>query len=81
MFELYTERAQQLSKMATGEEKAFVVLEFHSHQSVITVQRHFRTKLKKEASRRVPTPIGDSMSNLKLQDASGSVALGRVIRK
>ena len=49
VFELYTERAQQLSKMATGEEKAFAVLEFHSHQSVVTVQRHFRTKFEKDA--------------------------------
>lgn len=35
--------------MATGEEKAYAVLEFHSTQSVITVQRHFRTKFEKDA--------------------------------
>lgn len=34
--------------MATGAEKAYVVLEMHSHQSVITVQRHFRTKFNKD---------------------------------
>ena len=48
VFELHTERSQQLSKMATGEEKAFAVLEFHSYQSVITVQRQFRTKFEKD---------------------------------
>ena len=31
MFELYTEKAQKLSKMATGEEKAYDVLEFNSY--------------------------------------------------
>ena len=46
LFELYTEKAQQISKMTTGEEKVFAVLEFHSHQSDITVQRCFRTKYK-----------------------------------
>ena len=34
--------------MATGEEKAYAVLEFHSLRSAITVQRHFRTKFHKE---------------------------------
>ena len=29
--------------------------------------------------RRVPTPFGDGMCNLKLQDASGSVVVGRMI--
>ena len=78
MFEVYSERAQHLSKMATGEEKAFAMLEFHSHQFVIIVQRHFRTKFEKYAP--CATPFGDGMRNLKLQDASGSVAVGRIIR-
>ena len=49
VFELYTEMAQQLSNMATGEGKEFAVLEFHSHQSVIAVRRHLRTKFEKDA--------------------------------
>ena len=71
VFELYTQRAQQFSKMATGEEKAFAVFEFHSHRSIITVQRHFRTKFEKDV--RVPTPFGDDKRNLKLQDPSVKV--------
>ena len=44
VFEFYAEKAQQLPKMATGEEKALGVLQFNSNHSVITVERHFRTK-------------------------------------
>ena len=43
------EREHQLPNMTTGEEKAFAVLEFHSDQSVITVERHFRTMFEKDA--------------------------------
>ena len=78
VFELHTEKTQQLSKMATGEEKAFDMLEFLSHQSVITVQRHFRKMFEKDAQRRVPTPFGDGICNLKLQHASESVAVERI---
>ena len=49
VFELYTRRAQQFSKMVTGEEKAYAVLELHSHQFVITVQRYFRTMFEQDA--------------------------------
>lgn len=40
--------SEQLFKMATGAEKAYVVLEFHSYQSVTAVQRQFRTKFNKD---------------------------------
>jgi hypothetical protein len=33
---------------ANGEEKAFCVLQFHVSRSVLTVQREFRTRFRKE---------------------------------
>ena len=71
-FYLYTERAQQLSKMATGEEKAFAMHEFHSHLCVITMQRHFRTKLEKYA------PCANSIRRWYAQyKATGCAWIGR----
>ena len=78
-YELYTERAQQLSKMATGEEKVFAVLECNVFQSIITMQRHFRTSSRKMC--RVPTPFRNGMRNLKLQDAFGSISCGKDDKK
>ncbi|KAJ4426872.1 hypothetical protein ANN_26671 [Periplaneta americana] len=37
----------EFTEMATGVERAFVALEFHSTRSVITVQRNFRTRFHK----------------------------------
>ncbi|KAJ4446633.1 hypothetical protein ANN_13330 [Periplaneta americana] len=39
-----TGRGLEFAEMATGAERAFVALEIHSTNSVITVQRHFRAR-------------------------------------
>jgi hypothetical protein len=41
-----------VSKMASQQEKAFCVLRFEMFRSVITVQREFRARLKKDASQK-----------------------------
>jgi hypothetical protein len=43
------EAAGPVSKMASQQEKAFCVLRFEASRSVITVQREFRARFKKDA--------------------------------
>ena len=45
----YCGTAEPVSKMASQLEKAFCVLRFEVSRSVITVQREFRARFKKEA--------------------------------
>jgi len=45
----YCGAAGPVSKMASQQEKAFCVLRFEASRSVITVQREFRTRFRKEA--------------------------------
>jgi hypothetical protein len=49
-FHAYCGAAGPVSKMALQQEKAFCVLCFEVSRSVITVQREFRAKSKKDAS-------------------------------
>jgi hypothetical protein len=46
----YCGAAGPVSKMASYQEKAFCVLRFEVSRSVITVQREFRARLKKDAT-------------------------------
>jgi hypothetical protein len=46
---VYCGAAGPVSKMASQQEKAFCVFRFEVSRSVITVQREFRTRFKKDA--------------------------------
>ena len=51
-FHAYCGAAGPVSKMASQQEKAFCVLRFEVSRSVITVQRDFRARFRKDAPHR-----------------------------
>jgi len=53
----YCGAAGPVSKMASQQDKAFCVLRFEVSRSVITVQREFRARFRKDAPGRCPVPI------------------------
>ena len=51
-----------VSKMASQQEKAFCVLRFEASRSVITVQREFRARFRKDALCVFSKPYGPAVS-------------------